>query len=278
VAGSNRSGSGNDGRRPTKAERREDARRQREEIQRRMARRRRNRSLGLVLVVVAIAVAIVAVFLTSGGDGGSGAIATGSELLQQAKAAQTSAGCEPVETVGFYDGMTDTSSPDYHDQSHIGVSGSPFPTPPKLSTYPSTPPASGPHDPTPLPGGIYDSPPSVYQAIHSLEHGGVIIWYAPGISSQALDDLKAFYGQAADQTSIGQDRVIIAPYDYSNQGVAGELPAGVQMALVAWHRLQTCTQVSLAAAFDFSSQYGFYQPLLLNRPYKGEAPEAGAAM
>src|SRR5438046_5991214 len=63
VAGRNRGGSGNEGRRPTKAERREDARRQREEIQRRMARRRRNRSLSLVLVVVAIAVAVVAVFL-----------------------------------------------------------------------------------------------------------------------------------------------------------------------------------------------------------------------
>ena len=242
-----------------------------------MARRRRNRSLGLVLMVVAVAIAVVAVFLTSGGDDGTSAIPSGAELLQQASAAESAAGCEPVQTVSFYNGVTDTSSPDYTDQSHIGATGA-FPAPPDLSTYPSTPPASGPHDPTPLPAGVYDSPPSVYQSIHSLEHGGAIVWYAPGISSQALDDLVAFYDQSADQANVGQDRVIVAPYDYSNQGTAGELPSGVQMTLVAWHHLQTCTQVSLAAAFDFTSQYGFYSPPLLNRPYKGEAPEAGGAM
>ena len=128
-------------------------------------------------------------------------------------------------------------------------------TPPKLSTYPTTPPASGPHDPTPLPAGIYDSPPDVYRTIHSLEHGAVIIWYAPGTTGKALDDLKAFYGQPASDADVGQAKIIIAPYDYPDQGDAGQLPAGVQMALVAWHRLQTCASVSLPVAFDFSSQF-----------------------
>ena len=266
-------GSGDPNRRPTKAERREDARRQREQIQRQMARRRRNRSIGLALVGAATVMIVVAVFVVSGG----GEVASASDLLKRAPAAAKAAGCDPVQTVGFYGGVSDTRSPDYHDQTHIGTTSA-FPTPPPLSSYPSTPPASGPHDPTPLPAGIYDSAPYIYSAIHSLEHGGTIIWYAPGISSKELDRVKAFYGQSSSKTSVGQDRVIVAPYDYPDQGKAGQLPNGVQMALVVWHRLQLCSQVSLAAAFDFSSQYGYYNPPLMGRKWKGVAPEAGGTM
>jgi hypothetical protein len=266
-------GSGDPNRRPTKAERREEARRQREQIKRQMARRRRNRSIGLALVAVAIATVVVVIFTTAGG--GSADVAAAADLLEQASTGQKAAGCEPVQTIDSYAGVSDTNSPDYRDQTHIGATTA-FPTPPKLSTYPSSPPTSGPHDPTPLPAGIYDSTPSIYSAIHSLEHGGVIVWYAPGTSSQELDRLKAFYGQSGSKAGVGQDRVIVAPYDYPDQGAAGRLPSGVQMALVAWHRLETCSQVNLAAAFDFSSQYGY--PVYDGRKWLGEAPERGGAM
>jgi len=269
VAGSNRGGSGNEGRRPTKAERREEARLQREEIQRRMARRRRNRSLGLVLMVVAIGVAVLAVFLTSGG-GGDSPVPTAAELLQQAPAGRTAAGCDAVQTTGNYaDAQGD--DPDI-DHQHIGSAG--MTSPPALSTYATIPPASGPHDPTPLPAGIYDSPPNVYQTIHSLEHGAVIIWYAPGMTGQALDDLLAFYGQSDED--IGQAKIIVAPYDYPDQGTAGQLPSGAQMVLVAWHRLETCTGVNLAAAFDFSSR--FEVPGYGGRAYAGVAREPTSPM
>ena len=33
--------------------------------------------------------------------------------------------------------------------------------------------------------------------------------------------------------------MIVAPYDYPDQGAAGTLPAGTQMALVAWHNVQS---------------------------------------
>ena len=48
------------------------------------------------------------------------------------------------------------------------------------------------------------------------------------------------------------------------------------MAPSAWHRLQTCTQVSLPVAFDFTSQ--FSAPPDEGRDYAGEAPEAGASL
>jgi hypothetical protein len=257
------------GHRPTKAERREEARLKREEIQRRMAGRRRNRTIGLVLVVVAIIVAVVAVFLTSGGDGTSDSgIPSADTLLSRAASAKDAAGCDEVqETPNFSD------SPG--DEAHIG-SAPEVASAPDLSTYPTIPPASGPHDPTPLPAGIYDSPPNVYQTMHSLEHGGVIVWYSPNADAAKVADLKAFYGQRPSEVSVAQDRVIVAPYDYPDQGDSGQLPAGVQMALVSWHRLLTCSSMSLPVAFDFTSQYGF--PVYDGRTYAGIAPEPGASM
>ena len=261
---------GNDGRRPTKAERREEARLQREEIQRRMSRRRRNRSIGLVLIAAAVAVVVAAVFLTSSGGGSS--IPSANDLLKQAPAATKTAGCDAVLSTPNYQDAPGADPAIDHD--HIGSAD--VPTAPKLSTYATIPPASGPHDPTPLTAGIYSSPPDVYSSIHSLEHGGTIIWYAPGTSGAELDQLLAFYGQSKKDADVGQDRVIVAPYSFPDQGKAGQLPSGVQMALVSWHRLQTCSSVNLAVAFDFTSQYE--NPVWDGRTYKGVAREPGGVM
>ena len=160
------------------------------------------------------------------------------------------------------------------DHTHIGTP--PVTSAPALSTYATIPPASGPHDPSPLGAGVYDSPPDVYRTIHSLEHGAVIIWYSPDATGQQLDDLIAFYSQPVADPDIGQAKIIIAPYDYPDQGAAGQLPAGVQMAVVAWHRLQTCTAVSLPVAFGFSSQYEV--PGYAGQAYKGVAREPTAAI
>jgi hypothetical protein len=277
VAGSNQGGrgSGNDDRRPTKAERREEARLKREEIQRRMSRRRRSRSIGLGLVIVAVVVVVVAVFLASGGSGGGGGsknIASAADLLKQAPAAKQSAGCDAVQTTPNY-ANAPGGDPSI-DHAHIG--SAPVATAPALSTYATIPPASGPHNPVPLPPGIYTSPPDVYRTIHSLEHGATIIWYAPGTTGKALDDLLAFYGQPPSDANIGQAKIIVAPYDYPDQGTAGQLPSGVQMAVVAWHRLETCSSLNLAVAFDFSSQ--FEVPGYGGRTYAGVAREPTASM
>ena len=233
-----------------------------------MSRRRRSRSIGLGLVIVAVVVVVVAVFLTSGGGGGGGGsianIASAADLLKQAPAAKQSAGCDAVQTTPNY--ANAPGSDPAIDHQHIGSSPAPA-----LSTYATIPPASGPHNPVPLPAGIYTSPPDVYRTIHSLEHGAVIIWYAPGTTGKALDELLAFYGQPQSDANIGQAKIIVAPYDYPDQGTSGQLPAGVQMAVVAWHRLETCSAVNLAVAFDFSSQ--FEVPGFGGRTYAGVARE-----
>ena len=269
MAGRGRSGgSGDDGRRLTKAERREEARLKREEIQRAMATRKRNRRIGLVLVVAAVVIAVVAVFMTSGGDDTSqSGIPSAAILLSQAGAAADAAGCDAVQNTPNY-GDAPGNDPAI-DHQHIGTEG--VILPPELSTYPTIPPASGPHAPSPLPAGVYDSPPDVYRTIHSLEHGAVVIWYSPDATGKQLDDLIAFYSQPVADPDIGQAKIIIAPYDYPEQGAAGQLPAGVQMAVVAWHRLQTCTAVSLPVAFDFSSR--FEVPGYGGQAYEGVARE-----
>ena len=88
-------------------------------------------------------------------------------------------------------------------------------------------------------------------------------------------------GNGVDYIQIGRydqagARVIVAPYDYPDQGAAGALPSGVQMALVSWHRLQTCTSIDAAAAFGFSARYAY--PAYGSEAYLGEAPEPGAQM
>lgn len=247
---------GDEGRRPTKAERKEEARRQRLEIQRRAAKRRRTRIIAAG-VVAALAAGAIAFALTRPKP----KVFTPEELLAAAPAAAEAASCETVSDVGPF-------RPENLDAAHIGVQGGP-PRMPPLTNYPSIPPASGPHGASPLPAGVYEEPPPLDQAIHSLEHGAAIVWYDPGVSGQALADIKRFFDDSEQR-----DHVIVAPYDYPDLGPAGTLPAGTQMALVAWHNTQACGKPSLAVAFDFVAHYRF--PPFDGEPYQGDAPEQGA--
>jgi hypothetical protein len=263
-------------RRITKAERREEARLRREEIQRKMAKKRRGRLLGGIALVLAAGLIVALVVLQP--FAGEDTQAQASDLLKQAPAATKTAGCTGVQTITAYNGISDPTDAKYVDQTHIGTTAE-FATGPKLSTYPSVPPVSGPHAPIPpgpMPAGIYSTPPDIYRAIHSLEHGATIIWYDPTTTGAALNELKAFYDRKVSSAAVGQDRVIIAPYNYPTQGAAGQLPDGVQMTLAAWHHLQTCSSVSLPVAFAFTSKYS--APPAAGQAYAGEAPEAGAAL
>lgn len=240
------------GGRLTRDERRTQARLDRLALERKMARAKRNRWIGLALVLLVVA-AVAGFMLTRP----SPTVAAPAELLRRAEEASRIAGCSPVENVGPY-------QPESEDAAHISDPAQM----PALSTYPSVPPASGPHNDVPLGAGVYDSPPPIDRVIHSLEHGAAVVWYSPDAEGEELEGLRAFYG------GPNGARVIVAPYDYPAQGEAGRLPAGTSMALVSWHNVERCAQVSLAAAFDFSSQYS--APPFGQRSYLGEAPEAGA--
>jgi len=239
--------------RQTKAERKEEARRERLAIERRMARSRRARWIALSLVIVLVAAgAAYYAFRPRPQTQDPG------QLLAAAPQAATAAGCTDVRDVGSY-------QPEALDRAHIGVPGGP-PTMPPLSSYPSVPPASGPHNPTPWSRGVYSSPPPIDQVIHSLEHGAAVVWYSPDASGDELTKIQDFY-----RDSTHGPKVIVAPYDYPDQGSGGTLPGGSAMALVAWHHVETCSSLSLAAAFGFTARYGI--PPFGSQAYLGNAPE-----
>lgn len=239
-------------RRPTRDERREQARRERAKLQREMAAQQRTRRI-LTGVGVVAGLALVVWYVTRP-VGSSGDLA---QALADAPAAAEAAGCtEPVD-VGPYQPATD-------DGAHVPVL-------PALSTYPSIPPASGPHSPDTMPAGVYEEPMDLAPAIHSLEHGGVIVFYDPDIAPEKITALEDFYGGS----SAGAD-VLLSPYDYPDQGAAGSLPDGVEMAMVGWQFLVTCATADPLAAFNFSARYAF--PAYGNEEYLGRAPEAGAPM
>lgn len=238
-----------------KRRRREEARRHREGLRRKAVRRRYYRNGAYTLVAVAVVGAIV--YGATRAKHGAALTAQQRTLLAQADSQATAAGCGPGKTIAAYSGAP--------DQAHIGAQVA---SPPPLSTYSSTPPASGPHDSSPLGAGVYSSPPPVYSAIHSLEHGAAIIWYDPSASGGDLDRITGFFDDP-----VNQDHVIVAPYDYPDQGSAGKLPAGKKMVLVAWHHVRECNGLSLAVAFDFVAHYRFPPPA--GESYKGDAPEQG---
>jgi Protein of unknown function (DUF3105) len=64
---------------------------------------------------------------------------------------------------------------------------------------------------------FYDQPVIPVQAVHNLEHGGMLIWYGPGISEQTKKDLRAFYNESPNG-------LLVTPYaDF-----------GKKIALAAW--------------------------------------------
>lgn len=233
---------------PNRLARKEEARRQREAIRRRMARRRFLQRAGIVALVVVVVAAV------------------GFYVALKPNAAKA-AGCGAVQTVAPF-------SPIALDRAHISAVGQ-VKTPPPLSKYKSHPPTSGPHELNPLDAGVYTTPPDVYRTVHSLEHAAVIIWYAPSAAnSSALQTIASFYRQAANS-----DHVIVAPYNYPAQGTFGSLPAGKPMVLVAWHHMETCTKLSLAAAKSFVASYRVPGgSTVLPAGYRGDAPEAGSAI
>jgi hypothetical protein len=113
--------------------------------------------------------------------------------------------------------------------------------------YPTSPPAGGPHDSVPLGSGVYTQAfstdpakhPSIYQAVHSLEHAYVIVWYNPRITASELDALS--------KTVTGQPKVILVPYP--------GLKSKDKMAMSAWGSLQYCGKPSTKAVEAFIKRF-----------------------
>ena len=98
-------------------------------------------------------------------------------------------------------------------QTHLKPGG-------KYISYNSTPPTSGPHDPTPAPCGVSSQQIPNEVQVHDLEHGVIMVQYRPGLDQaqvQALEKLGRSYSS----------HVIVAPY----QGLS------TPIAVTAWTKL-----------------------------------------
>jgi Protein of unknown function (DUF3105) len=138
-------------------------------------------------------------------------------LSQAAIDAAAQAGC---------DGPT-RPDPGTPSRDHL-ASGAPY-------SYSMQPATSGPHDPEPLPDEprVYDAEAMTRytetRAVHSLEHGSVIMYYLPasdtgGLAQGVVDGLAP----VADSSRA----TYLIPYP--------DLPDGTALAYTAWNQLLTC--------------------------------------
>jgi hypothetical protein len=97
-------------------------------------------------------------------------------------------------------------------------------------TYDQHPATSGYHDPSPLPGQprVYTEPAQETRAVHSLEHGSVIMYYRAAGDGALPQDVVDALGPVANDNHA----TYLIPYD--------ALADGTALAVTAWNKLMTC--------------------------------------
>jgi uncharacterized protein DUF3105 len=97
-------------------------------------------------------------------------------------------------------------------------------------TYSEHPATSGYHDPSPLPGQprVYTAPVQETNAVHSLEHGSVIMYYRVPADGGVSQDVV----NALTPVANGNHATYLIPYP--------DLPEGTALAYTAWNKLLTC--------------------------------------
>ena len=122
-------------------------------------------------------------------------------------------------------------------------------------SYAQQPATSGPHDPSPLPDQprVYDAQAMAgYQetkAVHSLEHGSVIMYYRAPSDTDGLAQSVVNTLAPIAQTSPA---TYLIPYP--------DLPTGTALAFTAWNELLTCPAKIDATQADTVAR-GFIQSL-----------------
>jgi hypothetical protein len=112
------------------------------------------------------------------------------------------------------------------DRSH-------FPVGQTYDNYNSNPPTSGPHAAVPANWGISDVAIAKEQALHNMEHAGVVVWYncnaQPILSAQDCTTLRNQLGSVVQAEVGAGKRVLMTPYAGMDQRIA----------LTAWGFLDT---------------------------------------
>jgi hypothetical protein len=220
-------------------ERKEQARQARQAALRQYRRRRVARR-GLVWGGAGLAVVLVLFLVQRSGPTGSGTLSKLGTSTAQA------AGCTALQ------------KPPDQGRTHLPSGGS--------YTYQQQPPTSGPHDPTPLPGGVYTQPQSETNVVHSLEHGAVEFSYessgAGALPSDVVSALKSVAGT--------NGRVIMTPAPQALSAPLDGKTFTVSLAFAAWDRLVQCPSTITSAQAKTLAQA--FVKAFVNA---GSAPEHG---
>lgn len=187
----------------SRAEKKEIARRQREDVRKIVRRRRAIRRALQVGILSAIAVGAVWFFTRAQAP---------ADIPQSAIRAAEAASCGEVQTPagGAPGGL------------HL-AQGEPF-------TYDQHPATSGRHAPAPLPPDpqVYTAPVDETAAVHNLEHAYVLIYYRADGPDALPDDVV----QELATLTESEDKVIMAPHP--------SLDEGASLALAGWNKLWEC--------------------------------------
>lgn len=219
-------------------DRKEEARRIREAERRRVRRAGAFRRTFVSIGIAAAAVAAISLFRSFGGP---------NDIPENAVRAAEAAGC------------TEVVQPAASAPSNLHLqSGEQY-------RYDDTPATSGYHDPSPLPEDpkVYDTQPPETNAVHSLEHGGVVIYYLPeangGLPQAVVDRLL--------DVAEGSDATYLSPYP--------NLDAERALTLTAWNRRQSCPlgeELTPGAAATIASGFVTAFECTGNAPENGISP------
>jgi hypothetical protein len=135
--------------------------------------------------------------------------------------------------------------------------------------YGTFPASSGTHNPTTSIWGNYRVPVDPRQAVHNLEHGGIVIWYGPDISAADRAALDAFYED-------DPNAIIITPIPDPFPGVTypKHEPLGSQIALTTWtapedNAADGTVYIATLPGFDADAFAAFRDG------FRGKGPERG---
>ena len=221
-------------------ERKEEARRFREAERRRARRAASLRRTFTTFGIAAAAVAAITIFRSFQGP---------NDIPRPAIRAAEAAGCTTVEQPA-------ASAP---SGLHLS-SGQSY-------DYQDKPATSGYHDPSPLPNTpkVYDTQPPETRAVHSLEHGGVFVYYLPeaagGLPQDVVDRLA--------NIARGDKATFLAPYP--------TLTPETALTLTAWNRRQSCPASQSGEGLSASDAATIVNGFVTAFECTGNAPENGAS-
>lgn len=120
----------------------------------------------------------------------------------------------------------------------------------------SNPPTSGPHAGQWVIWGEYEEPIRLAEAVHNLEHGGIVVYYGPDVPDGEVAELRSFYrGEPAGMLlspleSLG-DRIALTAWFAPGAPEDAESTQGI---------LAECTRFDEGAFERFRDAYRFKGP------------------